>query len=82
MGRQYSTIWSTDFTDDWFRQGIKQWVETGKIVHDDSHVHPLPPLPASSPEFQLGLAIANKLRTDKAILGVFDEGCMGMYTTP
>ncbi len=79
MGREYSTIWSTDFTDEWFRNGIKQWTETGKIVHDASHVHPLPPLPASSPEFQLGLAIADKLRTDKAILGVFDEGCMGMY---
>jgi len=79
MGREYSTIWSTDFTDEWFRDGIKQWTETGKIVHDASHVRPLPPLPASSPEFQLGLAIADKLRNDKAILGVFDEGCMGMY---
>jgi hypothetical protein len=79
MGREYSTIWSTDFTDEWFRDGIKQWTATGKIVHDASHVRPLPPLPASSPEFQLGLAIANKLRNDKAILGVFDEGCMGMY---
>ena len=79
MGRGYSTIWSTDFTDDWFRDGIRQWVETGKIVHDASHVHPLPTLPASSLELQLGIAIADKLRTDKAILGVFDEGCMGMY---
>ena len=79
MGREYSTIWSTDFTDEWFRDGIKQWTETGKIVHDASHVRPLPTLPDSSPEFQLGVAIANKLLTDKAILGVFDEGCMGMY---
>ena len=46
MGREYSTIWSTDFTDEWFRDGIKQWTETGKIVHDASHVRPLPPLPA------------------------------------
>ena len=79
MGKKYSTIWSTDFTDEWFLDGIKRWTETGEIVHDASHVHPLPPLPASSPEFQLGLAVANKLRNDKAILGVFDEGCMGMY---
>ncbi len=79
MGREYSTIWSTDFTDEWFRGGIKQWTETGNIVHDASHVRPLPALPVSSPEFQLGLTVANKLRIDKAILGVFDEGCMGMY---
>ncbi len=79
MGREYSTIWSTDFTDKWFRDGIKQWVETGRIVHDESHVRPLPALPASSPEFRLGAAVAEKLRTDKAIMGIFDEGCMGMY---
>ena len=79
MGREYSTIWSTDFTDKWFRDGIKEWIETGRIVHGESHVRPLPPVPASSPEFQLGVAVADKLRTDKAIIGVFDEGCMGMY---
>jgi hypothetical protein len=79
MGRAYSTIWSVDFTDELFRQGIKQWVEAGKVVHDASHVHPLPALPASSPELQLGHAIADKLVTDKAIVGIFDEGCMGMY---
>jgi L-fucose isomerase-like protein len=28
---------------------------------------------------RLGRALAEHLRTDKAILGVFDEGCMGMY---
>ena len=59
--------------------GIKEWVETGRIVHDESHVRPLPPLPASSPESRLGAAVADKLRTDKAIVGIFDEGCMGMY---
>ena len=79
MGRQYSTIWSTDFKDKWFCDGIKQWVETGRIVHDESHVRALPALPASSPEFRLGAAVAEKLRTDKAIMGIFDEGCMGMY---
>ena len=28
---------------------------------------------------ELGSAIARQLTTDKAIIGVFDEGCMGMY---
>lgn len=79
MGKQYSTIWSTDFTDDWFRNGIKQWIETGKIAHDQSHVRPMPSLPASSPEVVLGTAVAKKLLADKAIVGIFDEGCMGMY---
>lgn len=78
MGKPYSTIWSVDFTDEWFLAGIREWVETGSITHDASHVHPLPPLPASD-ERALGEAIAAQLTTDKAIFGVFDEGCMGMY---
>ncbi len=30
-------------------------------------------------EFQLGTALAKQLKNDKAIFGIFDEGCMGMY---
>lgn len=78
MGTPYSTIWSVDFTDDWFQAGIKEWVQTGSITHDASHVRPLPALP-DSPEKQLGEALAAQLLRDKAIIGVFDEGCMGMY---
>jgi hypothetical protein len=78
MGKEYSTIWSVDFTDDWFRAGLRSWVETGRIEHDDSHVRPLPALP-DSPEKQLGVALAEQLLADKALIGVFDEGCMGMY---
>jgi hypothetical protein len=78
MGKPYSTIWSVDFTDDWFLAGIREWAETGTICHDDSHVRPLPELPESD-ERRLGVALAEQLRTDKAIFGVFDEGCMGMY---
>ncbi|MFT4029674.1 MAG: fucose isomerase [Protaetiibacter sp.] len=78
MGVAYSTIWSVDFSDEWFKAGIRSWVETGTISHDDSHVRALPALPAS-PERELGEAIARTLLTDKAVIGVFDEGCMGMY---
>ncbi len=78
MGRSYSTIWSVDFTDDWFREGVREWLETGTIVHDLSHIRPLPELPASA-ERDLGRALGDQLLTDKALIGVFDEGCMGMY---
>ncbi|WP_456284418.1 fucose isomerase [Microbacterium sp. JZ101] len=78
MGKDYATIWSTDFQDEWFRSGIREWVETGRITHDASHVRPLPELPAS-PERDLGRALGDQLLADKAIIGVFDEGCMGMY---
>ena len=78
MGVEYSTIWSVDFGDEWFKSGIRSWVDTGSIVHDSSHVRALPVL-TDSPEKQLGEALADELLADKAIIGVFDEGCMGMY---
>ncbi|MFJ4254437.1 fucose isomerase [Microbacterium sp. NPDC090003] len=78
MDKPYATIWSVDFTDEWFKNGIKEWTETGAITHDASHVRPLPELP-DSPEKQLGEALAAELLAEKAIIGVFDEGCMGMY---
>ena len=78
MDKPYATIWSVDFTDEWFKNGIKEWTETGAITHDASHVRPLPELP-ESPEKQLGEALAAELLAEKAIIGVFDEGCMGMY---
>lgn len=77
-GRPYSLLWSEDFTDEWATQGLKTWLDTGTVVHDTSHVRELPPLPAA-PEVDLGRALARQLVTEKAILGVFDEGCMGMY---
>lgn len=78
MGKDYATTWSVDFTDDWFIAGIKEWTETGRITHDASHVRALPELP-DTPEVALGRALGDELLADKAIIGVFDEGCMGMY---
>lgn len=78
MGRDYSTIWTVDGTDDWFRDGLREWLTTGHVTHDASHVRDLAAL-APGPETELGQAIAAQLQTDKAIIGIFDEGCMGMY---
>jgi L-fucose isomerase-like protein len=77
-GRAYSALWSEDFTDDWAAQGLKTWLDTGELTHDVSQVRDLAELPAA-PEVDLGKALARQLITEKAIIGVFDEGCMGMY---
>ena len=79
MGVAYSTLWSRDFSDAYFINGIRQWLREGKIDHDASHVRDFELSEASSPEVQLGQNLAAQLRRDKAILGIFDEGCMGMY---
>ncbi len=78
MDKGYSTIWSVDFTDEWARSALAEWVETGRISHDASHIRDLPEL-QPGPELELGNAVAAQLLVDKAIIGVFDEGCMGMY---
>jgi len=78
MDREYSSLWTVDGTDAWFRDGIATWIESGRLEHDASHVRPLPALP-TTPEVELGRALAEQLQQDKAIIGIFDEGCMGMY---
>lgn len=79
MGVKYSTIWSEDFKDEFFINGIRKWIRDGSIVHDTSHVRDLNLKHLSAAEAELGVALARNLKHNKAILGVFDEGCMGMY---
>ena len=77
-GVAHSILWSEDFTDEWARNGLRTWLDTGTLSHDLSHVRDLGELP-NSEEAALGRALAQQLRSEKAIIGVFDEGCMGMY---
>jgi len=78
-GTPFSSIWSLDFTDDYFISALTQWLSTGKITHDLSHVRPLDAANLPAESAQLGQTLAADLKHRKAILGVFDEGCMGMY---
>ncbi len=79
MDVEYSTIWSVDFTDDFFLRGIRQWIKEGKITHDTSHVRPFDPAQAGAAERALGEGLAQHLKATKSVMGIFDEGCMGMY---
>ena len=78
-GKPFSSIWSKNFTDAYFDKALDEWLKTGKITHDLSHVHALDTgkLPAESAK--LGAELAASLKHRKAIMGIFDEGCMGMY---
>ena len=77
-GIAHSALWSKDFTDDWARESLRTWLETGMLTHDSSHVRDLTDL-GNGPEVELGRALAAQLVREKAVIGVFDEGCMGMY---
>ena len=78
-GKKFSTLWSEDFTDKAFLKNLQRWLEKGTVRHDLKHVTPLADVKIASPERRLGQALAQQLAQDKAIMGIFDEGCMGMY---
>jgi hypothetical protein len=40
-GKPFSSIWSKDFTDDYFQNALDEWLRDGQITHDLSHVHAL-----------------------------------------
>jgi hypothetical protein len=78
-GRAFSSIWSKDFTDEFFLKGMDEWLRTGKITHDLNHVHALDKAKLPAESAKLGAKLAAEMRYRKAIMGIFDEGCMGMY---
>ena len=78
-GVRYSTLWSEDFTDAFFRTKLRQWLKSGRITHDLSHVRRLDEMKVPAPARKLGERLAAQLVREKAIMGVFDEGCMGMF---
>jgi hypothetical protein len=82
-GVKYATLWSDDFTDEKFLAGLKAWLAKGPagVQHDIAHARPLARVQSKLPAaaLKLGRTLAQKFRTQKAILGVFDEGCMGMF---
>ena len=78
-GVRFSTIWSEHFNDDYFLRGLREWIEQGRITHDLSHVRDLSINDVPKDLAATGTQLAHVLRQRKAILGVFDEGCMGMY---
>ncbi len=78
-GIPYSSLWSAGFSDAFFRDGLKRWLSGERLVHDTSHVRPLSSFLLPDRAWEIGGQLAVELRRNKAIMGVFDEGCMGMY---
>jgi len=78
-GVPYSTLWSDDFTDEFFQTGLVGWLKTGTIKVKSTHVSPLARASLPAKARSVAKAIAADLRRRKSIMGVFDEGCMGMY---
>jgi L-fucose isomerase-like protein len=78
-GVAYSTLWSKDFTDEFFTRHLKQWLSSGKVRHPMRHARAYPTLEVPAGAARTGIRVAKDLLGEKAIMGIFDEGCMGMY---
>lgn len=78
-GKPYSTLWSEDFSLPQFRKRLAAWLEDGRVRHSLRHAVPLKKVKIPGGLRRLGEALAQEFRVKKAIMGVFDEGCMGMY---
>lgn len=78
-GVAYSTLWSEDFSDQYFVAKLREWLTSGRCTHDLSHAAPVVREQLAPEARQLGEQLAAQLVREKAIMGVFDEGCMGMF---
>ena len=78
-GVKYSTLWSDDFTDNYFLTRLEKWLETGRCTHPTRHVTKLGQVKVPAEAKKVGVELAETLAREKAIMGVFDEGCMGMF---
>jgi len=78
-GVPYSTLWSENFDDAAFLGGLERWLKTGKVTHRTSHVRSLARCRVPARARQVAQGLAKELQTRKSIMGVFDEGCMGMF---
>lgn len=78
-GVNYSTLWAEDFSDKKFIKKLNTWLGTGKVRHSTNHVTPIGKINIPRGCETTGRKLATELQTKKAIMGVFDEGCMGMF---
>lgn len=60
-GVPYETLWSANFDDEFFLANLSRWLKGEKLIHDQSHVHPLQTLKLPDAATATGRAIARDL---------------------
>ncbi len=80
LGKPYARLWSAEFDDTFFYQGLQSWLQTGQIKHDTSYLVPVHAThPASrTPAWAMGQRVGQYVLRHKEIIGLFDSFCMGM----
>ncbi|WP_409515818.1 signal transduction protein [Atlantibacter sp.] len=80
LGKSYSRLWSENFDDELFVDGLKTWLRYGSLQHSLSYLHPVPAThPVMATEAgKLGRNVGEYVLRHKEIIGLFDTFCMGM----
>jgi L-fucose isomerase-like protein len=78
-GVAYDTLWSEDFADGFFLTQLDRWLKGKRVAHDFTHVKKFDAKKVNGRPAEIGSSVASELLKEKAVLGIFDEGCMGMY---
>ncbi len=78
-GVRYDTLWSENFTGEFFLANLRRWLNSEPVQQDTSHAHALNGTKLPDRAEQVAAELSEQLLRGKAIMGIFDEGCMGMY---
>ena len=78
-GVPYATLWADDFASPSFDRHLRAWLDRRVVHHDTSHVVPIDRVRIPATLARNADTLATDLRRRKALMGVFDEGCMGMF---
>ena len=80
LSRYCARLWSENFDDPFFLNGLREWLETGRIEHDTSYLHRIDHGHSvmATPAAQIGRQVGKYVLHHKEIIGLFDTFCMGM----
>jgi hypothetical protein len=80
LGKPCARLWSENFDDSFFLDGLRAWLDTGRIEHDTCYLRPVgvdhPVL--RSEAGTVGRRVGEYVLRHKEIMGLFDSFCMGM----
>ena len=67
-GVKYDTLWSVDFSDDFFLKGLAAWLKGGPVPQDLTHIRPLSDFKLPKTAEAAGILLAQNLKREKAIM--------------
>ena len=80
LGKSYSRLWSENFDDDLFLNGLKTWLRYGSLQHSTRYLKDVAPTHSvmATSAGDRGRKAGEFILKNKEILGLFDTFCMGM----